>query len=156
MIKPVLLHNSETWGLFDVHSLEQICLKFYKSILKVPQTCTNAAVYSELGCLPISLDASKSVIKYYFRLLQQPVPVPNTLRDALKLFQDLSKARLPSWYFKLERSLLSLGFDPSFIGEHVSYDTIATRLQDHAAHTAAILPYPKQDRSLHAVLGAIN
>ena len=114
--------------MFDVHSLKQICLKFYKSILKVPQTYTNAAVYSELGCLPISLDASKSVIKFYFRLLQQPVP--NIMRDALKLSQDLSKACLPSWYFKLERSLLSLGFDMSLIGEHTSYDTIITRLQD--------------------------
>lgn len=48
----------------------------------------------------------------------------------IKLSQDLTKAHLPSWYFKLERNLLSLGFDTSLIGEHAMYDTIATRLQD--------------------------
>jgi hypothetical protein len=107
------------------------------SILKVPQTCTNAAVYSQLGCLPISLDASKSVIKFYFQLLQQPVQ--NITRDVLKLSQDLSKTHPPSWYFKLERSLLSLGFDTSLIGEYMHRMTpspLAYKTNTYSSYTA--------------------
>ena len=61
LIKPILLYNVEIWGLNDIQILENLCSKFYKFILRVPQNSSNLAVYAELGSPKLSVDASVRV-----------------------------------------------------------------------------------------------
>ena len=51
-------YNMEIWGLNDIQILENLCSKFYKFILRVPQNCSNLAVYADLGSPKLSVDAS--------------------------------------------------------------------------------------------------
>ena len=52
-IKPILLYACEICGYGNVDMLEQIQLKFLKSILNLKKSKSNCIVYGETGVLPL-------------------------------------------------------------------------------------------------------
>ena len=112
LVKPILLYNAEIWGLHDVKCLERICLKFYKFSLKISQTSSTTAIYSELGLLPISYDINLAVAKYYERARNQMNS--NLLTDALSLSTKLAHEDLHSWSYFLSNHMKTLGFNITF------------------------------------------
>ena len=84
-IKPILLYNSEVWGpeiiLHDRKSLdkcllsfmpENIHIKFIKYILGVNRSAVNMAVLAETGRFPIAIHTIKTIIRYFFHIIQAP------------------------------------------------------------------------------------
>jgi len=72
-IVPVLLYNCEVWGPVAAKTLlentiEAFHRKMLKRILNVSDKCPNAAVFWELGCLPLSLDIKLKGLKYIFEM----------------------------------------------------------------------------------------
>ena len=105
---PILLYNTQIWGLHDVKCLKHICLKFYKFLLKISQTSSCTAIYSELGLLPISYDLNSAVAKYYERARNQMNS--NLLTGTLSLSMKLAHEDLHSWYYFLSNHVETLGF----------------------------------------------
>ena len=127
LVKPILLYNAEIWGLHNVKCLERICLKFYKLSLKISQTSSSTAIYSELGLLPISYDINLAVAKYYERVRNQTTS--NLLTDALNLSIKLAHEDSHSWYYFLSNHLKALGFNITLCQPTI--DQIKERSQDH-------------------------
>ena len=126
LVKPILLYNAEIWGLHNVKCLERICLKFYKFLLKISQTSSSTAIYSELGLLPISYDINLAVAKYYERVRNQTTS--NLLTDALNLSIKLAHEDSHSWYHFLSNHLKTLGFNVTLCQPTI--DQIKERSQD--------------------------
>lgn len=85
VIVPILLYGCEIWGVYllgkissfeifkqkifkVISDLEKLQLKFYKRILGVHSKTTNLAVYGELGRVPLIIQISSLVIKYWVRI----------------------------------------------------------------------------------------
>ena len=85
LVVPVLLYGCEIWGvyllgkissleLFEnkffsiVNKLESLQLKFFKRILGVHSKSTNLAVYGELGRVPLIVQISTLLTKYWVRI----------------------------------------------------------------------------------------
>ena len=85
VVVPVLLYGCEIWGvcllgkissfeLFQkrffsvVNKMESLQLKFFKRILGVHSKSTNLAVYGELGRVPLIVQISTLVTKYWIRI----------------------------------------------------------------------------------------
>ena len=84
-VVPVLLYGCEVWGAyvlgrtnsFDmfknkffsvVSDIEKLHLKFCKRVLGVHSKTTNLAVYAELGRVPMIVQISVSIVKYWLRV----------------------------------------------------------------------------------------
>ena len=126
LIKPILLYNAEIWGLNDIQILENLCSKFYKFILRVPQNCSNLAVYAELGSPKLSIDASIRVFKYFQRLISNQLS--DLVSKAYSISNDLANQGHNCWLHTVRQHLKNLGYNPDFITP--STEELQTRLRD--------------------------
>ena len=126
LIKPILLYNAEIWGLNDIQILENLCLKFYKFILRVPQNCSNLAVYAELGSPKLSIDASIRVFKYFQRIKSNQLS--DLVSKAYSISNDLANQGYNCWLHTVRQHLKNLGYNPDFITP--STEELQTRLRD--------------------------
>ena len=99
--------------MHDIKCLKRICLKFYKFSLKMSQTSSTTAIYSELGLLPISYDINLAVAKYYVRARNQMNS--NLLTDTLSLSTKLAHEDLHSCYYFLSNHVKTLGSNITLI-----------------------------------------
>ena len=115
MVKPILLCNSEIWGLHvgEASTIERQCLKFYKYILGVAQSSVNVAIYWELGLFPIGYDFKLRAMEYLFHLMFQQSS--QLLNDALQLSISLAENDLNSWFHQSTIAYIStLGLQYSY------------------------------------------
>ena len=85
MIIPILLYGCEIWGPYligrvitfeifkskffkIINEIERIHLKFCKRILGVHSKTTNLTIYAELGKVPLIVQISTLVVKYWIRI----------------------------------------------------------------------------------------
>ena len=64
-IKPILLHACEICGYGNVNILEQVQLKFLKSILNLKKSTPNYIVYGETGVMPLKIDVQCRIISFW-------------------------------------------------------------------------------------------
>ena len=73
---PILTHSSEVWGAYDKNenttwendTIEKTHINFCKVFLGVNKRSPNAASRNELGRLPLQLQITQNIIKYWFHL----------------------------------------------------------------------------------------
>ena len=75
LIKPILLYNSDFWGMSKMsrrlNITEKVANTFYKSLLGVSYRVSNFAVMMELNRYPISFDAQKNCLNNWVRISHQ-------------------------------------------------------------------------------------
>ncbi|NQY54591.1 MAG: RNA-directed DNA polymerase, partial [Campylobacteraceae bacterium] len=75
LIKPILLYGSEVWGSYQLTTNSPIVKfvnKFYRTLLAVPNSCSTMGTHVELGRFPINTNISKSILKFWIRLITLP------------------------------------------------------------------------------------
>ena len=73
---PILTYSSEVWGAYDKNenttwekdTIEKTHINFCKVFLGVNKRFPNAASRNELGRLPLELQITQNIIKYWFHL----------------------------------------------------------------------------------------
>ena len=126
LIKPILIYNSEIWGLDDVHQLEKIQCKYLKFVLRVSNSSVNTAVLAETGTPPLSHDCVSAVLKYFYRITS-----PDTsflIRQACEISNGLNSIDYTSWIHRVKTKLLHLGFNLDFVSP--SREAVLSRLHD--------------------------
>ena len=126
LIKPILIYNSEIWGLYDVHQLEKIQCKYLKFVLRVSNSSVNTAVLAETGTPPLSHDCVSAVLKYFYRITS-----PSTsflTRQALEISNSLNSIDYTSWVHLVKMKLLHLGFNLDFVSP--TREVVLSRLHD--------------------------
>ena len=74
-MSPILLYCSEIWGIYNYKEVDKLHIRFCKMVLGVRNQTVNYAVLGELGRLPLSIIAFRS-IKYWLKI--QDKNNPNT------------------------------------------------------------------------------
>ena len=127
-LKPILMYNCEIWaqlssrqirlldGKDDIFSFlmnshldytEKVHTRFCKSVLGANASCSNFAIWGELGRLPIKLSIFKHLLVYYHRLLVSEED--NLLTNAFKESDYLKSEGGFGWLSTIEVLLKSLG-----------------------------------------------
>ena len=107
LIQPILLFNSEIWGIYNTAILEKTIRKFYKFALRVSPSCTATAIHAETGTLPLSFDCIRSSLNYYYHIISND---PNCLTSlALQTSINLATSGHKSWAFLIRNQLAHLG-----------------------------------------------
>ena len=75
-VKLILLNACEIYGYGNVDILEQVQLKFLKSILNLKKSTPNCIVYRETGAVPLKIDIHCRIISFWSKLVS---PVSNNL-----------------------------------------------------------------------------
>ena len=117
-IKPILMYNSEVWGpeiiFHDKKRIEKnymtnflpenIHIRFIKHTLGVSKYAVNMAVLAETGRFPIALFAIKSIIRFWYHIIETPNTslVKKSYTDGLQLNTTLIK--------KIEKLFDTAGF----------------------------------------------
>ena len=72
LVTPILIFDSEIWGINISKEVEQFHLTFMKRILEGKSTTNNCLVYSETGRYPLYICIYKRIIKYWLKLTITP------------------------------------------------------------------------------------
>lgn len=123
LIKPILLYNSEIWGLYNNHLInnsftfsiessihksmyETFHLQFCKFILGVNSKTTNIAVLGELGRFPLYLSVIKYSYKFFLHMSKRKGSLVNAALKESELLMNVGKK---SWYLYFAKLLETLG-----------------------------------------------
>ena len=116
MIMPILMYGAEAWGFHGAPDAERVYTKFLKRMLCVRPQTTNAAVYGELGRVPLHILRKERLLKYWFKIKNS--------RDTLlhKAFSNMKDSRQNAvgWALEMKHLLNSLGFNYLWDNENVS------------------------------------
>lgn len=130
MILPILNYGSEIWGFHSAPNVERVYLKFLKQILGVrTQTCT-AAVYGELGKVPLSVLRKVRILKYWYNIMKSP----DSLKYKLLQSEIETDNCINNWAGQVKSLLSDLGFHYLWNNEDVTkvqLDKVIERLYDH-------------------------
>ena len=118
MIMPILNYGAEVWGLHKAPDIEKVYLKFLKQILNVRSQTTNAAVYGELGRIPLDTLRKEKILKYWFRIISSQRCL---IKDVFE-YQVAHKIQ-GSWALEIKKMLDNLGFGYLWI------NNVVTKLQ---------------------------
>ena len=69
LVKPIILFNSEIWGININKELEQFHLSFMKIILGVKISTNNCLIYAETGIYPLYIYLYIRIVKYWVKIL---------------------------------------------------------------------------------------
>ena len=72
MISPILIYNSEIWGVYakpdfktwEGSQIEKAHLQFCKGYLQVNNKASNIACRAELGCFSLNITINQKILKY--------------------------------------------------------------------------------------------
>ena len=111
-VKPILLYGCEVIGTGNIDILEQVQLKFLKTILNLKKSTPNCMVYGETGVMPLKVDIECRIISYWSKLVY---PTTNNLSSklyaiALSHFKHTVNSRF-SWLENVKRILIACGFN---------------------------------------------
>ena len=106
MVLPILNYGCETWGFHNAADVEKLHLRFLKTLLGVKQQTNNAAVYGELGRVPLSVIRKERILKYWQRIVHSP----NSLIFKMYRDQRHSVNNTCTWAYQVKTTLCDLGY----------------------------------------------
>ena len=71
LVGSILNFGSKIWGMHGATDVKQIHTKFLRRILGVRTSTNLAALYGELGRVPLAVTRKVNMIKYWIKILQQ-------------------------------------------------------------------------------------
>ena len=112
MILPILNYGCEVWGFHPAPNVEALHLIFLKQILMVKPQTSSAAIYGELGRVPLIVKRKERILKYWFKIKNSSDIVLNNahLNEFLIVDQDSGSFRIKYWASELKSMLNDLGF----------------------------------------------
>jgi hypothetical protein len=104
IITPILLYNSEIWGVFEKNDLnkwdnspaENVQLRFCKIYLGSNRKASNIACRGELGKFPLLITIKKNIINYMKYILD--LPDNSILKQSLNISKNLHVNNKESYY----------------------------------------------------------
>jgi hypothetical protein len=108
-VVPILLYGAEIWGVKSYDKMERVHLFACKRFLHISDKTPNDVVYGELGRFPLYIDALIRVIKYWFKLLEQPEQYYS--KRAYKMLLVMHNQGKATWVSNVQSILCNNGFE---------------------------------------------
>ena len=103
----ILNYGCPVWGFCKSKELERIHLRFCKRILGVKLTCSNAAIYGELGRVPVYINRYVQIIKYWLKVVHSENIILKAVYEN-SLFKCSMGER--NWAYNVKTILNTFGF----------------------------------------------
>ena len=116
MISPILNYSSSVWGFHKAPDIERVHLKFLKQLLKVKQKTANAAIYGELGRVPMQVIRKTRILKFWFNIVKNP----DSLQFKLFNLKDQSGNQINAWAKQVKQVIDNLGFSYLWMNDNVT------------------------------------
>jgi hypothetical protein len=82
MVAPILLYGAEVWGVYNLHEIDKLHLRFCKQILGVKSQTPNYAVFGELGRMPLYIICKERSIRFWLKIMKNPQsPIHELYKD---------------------------------------------------------------------------
>lgn len=102
-----LSYASPVWGFSKSKDIERIHLRYCKMILGVSQKACNAAVYGELGRVPLYINRHVQIIKYWLKVINSENVILRTIYNNALVNNNV---RGGTWPYKVKQLLDMYGF----------------------------------------------
>ena len=108
------MYGSEVWGVKNTEVIEQLQLKFLRSVLKVNRSTPKCMLYGEVGRLPLRYNIEQRMVNFWYRIISG-----NKRKISFNIYQLLykldSKGILHSdWIMKIKQILTNCGIFDRF------------------------------------------
>ena len=120
-VQPALLYAAEIWGVHEVKAIEQIHMYACKKVLSVSQKTPNMMIYSELGRLPLHINATVRAVSYWLKLTElRETRLP---KSAYETLLSMDKKGISTWATAIKDILFRNGFSFVWVAQGVQNKT---------------------------------
>ena len=113
LVGSILNFGSEIWGMHDATDVERIHTKFLRYVLGVKKSTNLAALYGELGRVPLSVFRKVIMLKYWIKILKQPDS--SLVKLTYFMLKEDADANISyngkNWSFQIKQILQTHGFE---------------------------------------------
>lgn len=109
IVSTILLYCSEVWAPHYVEIVERVQLRFFKTLLRLPQNTPNHFVRLEAGCISLRSLVFDRMLNYWYKILTMS---DDCLQRAcyLELFRLIDNRVIPfNWVRSLRDQLVTIG-----------------------------------------------
>ena len=89
LVSSVLNYASEVWGYDDCKDIEIVHNKFCRYLLSVKKSTNIAAMYGELGRMPLRVVRKLRMLKYWIRILENSNENPFVYKIYEMMYNDV-------------------------------------------------------------------
>ena len=69
LIKPIVMFDSEVWGVGNCGEIDKYFGGFLKKLLRVKQSTNTSMIYAEAGSFALSVSVKLSIVKYWLKVI---------------------------------------------------------------------------------------
>ena len=120
LVSSVLNYASEVWGYDDCKDIEIVHNKFCRYLLGVKKSTNIAAMYGELGTMPVRVVRKLRMLKYWIRILENSNENPFVYKIYEMMYNDVIQGRyrvINNWAFQIKKILDELGFSDVWLNQ---------------------------------------
>ena len=120
LVSSVLNYASEVWGYDDCKDIEIVHNKFCRYLLGVKKSTNIAAMYGELGRMPLRVVRKLRMLKYWIRILENSNENPFVYKIYEMMYNDVIQGRyrvINNWAFQIKKILDELGFSDVWLNQ---------------------------------------
>ena len=132
-VSSIALYSCEVWGAIPAKSLESVHLNFCKKILGVKKSAASMMIYSELGRLPLEIERTCRMVKYFFKLRNTENCILRNIYSEMYT-QCLTEPNSKCWLSSIRDMLFSVGLGyvwyESYVNEKVALLKLRQSLKD--------------------------
>ena len=107
-ISSVLLYGAESWGINCQTAIERVHNYACKRYLCVRLNASNDAVLRDCGCYPMYINATKSCVKYWLKILR--MQNNRFVKKCYLMLKCYFEAGVSNWASEIKQRLYSNGF----------------------------------------------
>ena len=118
LVAPIILYNSEIWGMQNLNIVNKLQIKYYKLVLGANISTPSVMVLGDLGKCPLELNVKQRILMYWFKL----VTCNNGCKLSFLLYQlavekDKSNIFCTSWLQGVKDILYDIGLPEVWLSQ---------------------------------------
>ena len=118
LIKPIVMFDSEVWGVGNCGEIDKYFGGFLKKLLRVKQSTNTSMIYAETGSFALSVSVKLSIVKYWLKVINSGDN--QLIRIAYEgMRRDTSCAKCDNWALKVKTILNEYGFGSAWLNQSV-------------------------------------
>ena len=118
LIKPIVMFDSEVWGVENCGEIDKYFGGFLKKLLRVKQSTNTSMIYAETGSFALSVSVKLSIVKYWLKVINSGDN--QLIRIAYEgMRRDTSCTKCDNWAMKVKTILNEYGFGSAWLNQSV-------------------------------------
>ena len=122
LIKPIVMFDSEVWGVGNCGEIDKYFGGFLKKLLRVKQSTNTSMIYAETGSFALSVSVKLSIVKYWLKVINSGDN--QLIRIAYEdMRRDTLCVKCDNWAMKVKTILNEYSFGSAWLNQSVEDQT---------------------------------